>query len=275
MQAGLGRREAQEGKDGLQLLVVQAWPRRAHPAPAAAALRLLQIVSEAADACAHAMLVACPPQRLLPRLCTMVAGDRNGRLRQAAAEYLLVALERWGPADCERQADAIERAVLAAAADAQAETRATGRALFGAYAHGWPGAAQAALARLERDRPLQERLAAAAADYVPGGCWREGVLLVAAAPAVATTMSQPSSAFCLLCALRAYSLALSPRVCRPARGPEPVAAHQPAFVVWQQRRHHASRPRRRRPAAHLVLPGRSPAAGGWWPGAAAARHAQV
>ena len=129
----------------------------------------LQVVSEAADACAHAMLAACPSHRLLPKLCSVVYSDRNGRLRQSAAEFLLHAVEGWDPAECERQLDAVERAVLAAAADAQAETRAVGRCLFGAYASAWPAAAQAALMRLERDKQLQDKLAAAAADYVPGG----------------------------------------------------------------------------------------------------------
>lgn len=128
----------------------------------------MQVVSEAADACAHAMLAACPTHRLLPKLCSVVCTDRNGRLRQSAAEFLLRALEGWDPAECERQLDAVERAVLASAADAQAETRAVGRCLFGAYARAWPAAAQAALMRLERDKQLQDKLAAAAAAYMPG-----------------------------------------------------------------------------------------------------------
>ena len=99
----------------------------------------------------------------------MVCTDRSGRLRQSAADFLLRAVEGFDPAECERQLDAVERAVLAAAADAQAETRAVGRCLFGAYARAWPAAAQAALARLDRDKQLQEKLAAAAADYMPGG----------------------------------------------------------------------------------------------------------
>ncbi|KAL4420688.1 hypothetical protein ABPG75_010344 [Micractinium tetrahymenae] len=124
----------------------------------------IQVVTEAADACACAMLAACPSQRLLPRLLGTLASDKNGRLRQAAAEYLLVALERWDPAEWERQLEAVEKAVLAATGDAQGETRAMGRALFAAFARAAPAAAAAALARLgERDRALQEKLAAAVA----------------------------------------------------------------------------------------------------------------
>lgn len=132
----------------------------ADPGPAA----VPQVVTEAADACACAMLAACPSQRLLPKLLSTLAADKNGRLRQAAADYLLVALECWDPADWERQLEAVEKTVLAAAAEAQAETRATARALFVAYARAAPAAAAAALARLrERDRALYEKLAAAVA----------------------------------------------------------------------------------------------------------------
>lgn len=134
------------------------------PLPAGGPHAPIQVVSEAADACACTMLAACPSQRLLPKLLSTLVTDKNGRLRQAAAEWLLVALEGWDPAEWERQADSVERSVLAAAADAQAETRATARALFAAYACAAPAAATAALARLrDRDRALQERLAAAVA----------------------------------------------------------------------------------------------------------------
>lgn len=115
------------------------------------------------------MLAHCPSHRLLPKLCATVSGDKNGRLRQSAADYLLRALTSWEPADYERQQEAVERAVLAAAQDAQAETRAVGRSLYGAYAHAWPAQAHAMLGRLGRDKQLQEKLCRAAEEYVPGG----------------------------------------------------------------------------------------------------------
>ena len=135
----------------------------------AAAPCCMQIVTDAADACAHAMLAHCPSHRLLPKLCATVCGDKNGRLRQSAADYLLRALSGWEPADYERQQEAVERAVLAAAQDAQAETRAVGRSMYGAYAHAWPAQAHAMLGRLGRDKQLQEKLSQAAEEYVPGG----------------------------------------------------------------------------------------------------------
>jgi hypothetical protein len=115
------------------------------------------------------MLAHCPSHRLLPKLCATVSGDKNGRLRQSAADYLLRALTSWEPADYERQQEAVERAVLAAAQDAQAETRAVGRSMYGAYAHAWPAQAHAMLGRLGRDKQLQEKLCQAAEEYVPGG----------------------------------------------------------------------------------------------------------
>ena len=67
----------------------------------------------------------------------------------------------------------LERAVLATAQDAQAETRAVGRSLYGAYAAAWPAQAQALLRRLvaPHDRQLAEKLTAAAQEYTPGARW--------------------------------------------------------------------------------------------------------
>ena len=72
----------------------------------------------------------------------------------------------------ERQLEPIERAVLAAAGDAQAETRATGRALFAAFSRAWPAAGAATLGRLaNRDRQLADKLARAVAEGAGGwGC---------------------------------------------------------------------------------------------------------
>jgi len=127
------------------------------------------VVSEAADACAYALLCHCPSHRLLPKLLSVLSSDKNARLRQSAAEYLLCALEAWEPAELERQLDGVERALLAAAQDAQAETRAIGRSMYAAYAHTWPAQAAALLGRLgDRDRAVHDRLVAAAAEYVPG-----------------------------------------------------------------------------------------------------------
>ncbi|PSC71695.1 CLIP-associated -like isoform A [Micractinium conductrix] len=125
----------------------------------------INVVSDCAESCAHEILAHCHSARLLPRLLAVVSGDRNGRLRQSAAEWLLAALQWWEPSEMERQLEPIERAVLAAAGDAQAETRATGRALFAAFSRAWPAAGAATLGRLaNRDRQLADKLARAVAE---------------------------------------------------------------------------------------------------------------
>eukprot|EP00887_Chlorella_sp_A99_P007207 scaffold2.g7207.t1 len=130
----------------------------------------IQVVNEAADSCAHTMLRHCQSAKLLPKLCTTVAGDRSGKLRQSAAEYLLHVVEEWPPTVYERQAEELERAILAAARDAQAETRGVGRTMFAAYARACSGPASALLLHLEstRDKALADKLAAAMQSYVPG-----------------------------------------------------------------------------------------------------------
>lgn len=49
----------------------------------------LQVVTDAADACARALVRYCHAPKVLPRLCSTVTGDRNGKLRQCASSYLL------------------------------------------------------------------------------------------------------------------------------------------------------------------------------------------
>lgn len=50
---------------------------------------LWQVVAESADACARTLLRHCHATKALPRLCSTVAKDRNGKLRQCASNYLL------------------------------------------------------------------------------------------------------------------------------------------------------------------------------------------
>lgn len=125
------------------------------------------MVCEAADACARAIIRHCHSAKLLPRLCATAAGDKSGRLRQSAAELLMQVLEDWPPAAYERQVQELERAILAAVRDAQGETRAVGRTMYAAYARACPGPASALLLSLEKDKALQEKLAAAMRSYVP------------------------------------------------------------------------------------------------------------
>lgn len=114
------------------------------------------------------MLHHCHSPRLLPKLCSVLVGDKSAKLRQSAAKYLLQVVQEWQPAAYERQQVELERAILAAARDAQAETRSAGRAMYAAYAHACPGAASALLRRLDNDRALQEKLSQTMQSYVSG-----------------------------------------------------------------------------------------------------------
>jgi hypothetical protein len=47
------------------------------------------VVSESADACIHVLLQHAPSQRMLPPICDALMKDKNGKLRQHCAAYLL------------------------------------------------------------------------------------------------------------------------------------------------------------------------------------------
>ncbi len=81
--------------------------------------------------------------------------------------WLVQVLEKWDPALLERHLDAIEAAILAAAQDAQSETRAAGRLMYAIYGSAWPQQASTMLQHIERDRPLQEKLLQALEAYQP------------------------------------------------------------------------------------------------------------
>lgn len=90
------------------------------------------------------------------------------------------ALEEWDPSLLDKHTEAIEAAILAAAQDAQSDTRAAGRLMFAVYGSTWPAPAAAMLQRVEKDRALQEKLHQALEAYRPGehARWagKEGVM---------------------------------------------------------------------------------------------------
>lgn len=93
----------------------------------------ITIVTQAADECALALIRYCPCGRLLPPLCNRILQDKNGKLRLAAAAYVLQALEEWDHGVYASTRAVMERAILAAAQDATSDTRILGRAMFAAY----------------------------------------------------------------------------------------------------------------------------------------------
>lgn len=134
----------------------------------------IQIVTEAAEACFRAILRYCPSARLLPQLFATVRLDKNVKLRQFAAEYILQALQEWEPVVFERSIEALEEAILAAASDATAETREAGRSAFVAYYAKKPAAARMMLMRLpQKEYAMKEKLTKAV-DKVYG----QGMLIL-------------------------------------------------------------------------------------------------
>jgi len=130
----------------------------------------ITVVGEAADASARALIRHCPSGRVLQQLGATVLQDKNVKLRQAAAEYLLQALGSWDAGVYARQAAAVELAITAAAQDACSQTREAGRAAFVAYFRGCPEAAAALVRRVpDKDRALREKLTQAANEAVGPG----------------------------------------------------------------------------------------------------------
>lgn len=142
----------------------------------------IQVVTDAADACVRVILRHCQPRGLVPKLAETATHERQGRLRQCAAEYLVLILGEWDAQAYARHLPALEAAVLSMVQDAQAETRATGREAFGALAHTWQDSARSMLHRV--DRSMQEKLERAAEDYVPGGFSYSPAAAAAAAAAL-------------------------------------------------------------------------------------------
>lgn len=122
----------------------------------------INIVTEAAEACLSAIIRCCPSPRLLPPICSTLRNDKNVKLRQASAEYLLQALQEWAPLEYERHTEAVQAAILAANQDPALEIRESGRSMFVAYYQNCPLEAQTMLARLpDTERSLKDKLVAA------------------------------------------------------------------------------------------------------------------
>jgi len=136
----------------------------------------ITIVTEAAAACVRTIIRCCPTSRLLPPLCSMVRTDKNAKLRQSAAEYVLQVLQEWAPGEYDRYAEMVESAILAASQDAALETREIGRDAFAAYFSKCPSEAQSMLARLpDTEHSLKDKLLGAVNASLGRG--KEGYIL--------------------------------------------------------------------------------------------------
>ena len=52
---------------------------------------VLQVMAEAADLCCHTLVHHCPSPRLLKPIADAICTDRNAKLRQCCAKYMLQA----------------------------------------------------------------------------------------------------------------------------------------------------------------------------------------
>jgi hypothetical protein len=130
----------------------------------------VKVMSDAGVACVRGVLRSCASPKLAARCAEAARGDRNAKLRSAAFEWLSLALEEWGAetdAGLERHATALEDALRAGVADADAEARAGARRAAAAYARRWPDAFARLCARA--DGAAGKRLRAAAEDGAEGG----------------------------------------------------------------------------------------------------------
>ncbi|KAK9835750.1 hypothetical protein WJX74_007289 [Apatococcus lobatus] len=116
----------------------------------------VQVMADAADACCSTIIQHCVSARLMSRICDVVKADKNAKLRQHCAGYLLKMMRGWPSSSWERCLPAVNGALQACCQDAQSTTRETGRATFAAYAAVLPGPAFEFLSRL--DAGLQSRL---------------------------------------------------------------------------------------------------------------------
>lgn len=142
---------------------VEVFAQSLQPALFKAQSMSINVLTEAANETCRLMMEHCHSQRLIPLICGTIKHDKNPRLRHAASEYLLLAMNLWEPSILERQMEQIESAILIAVRDALNETREAGRASFVELSRIRPDAAKRCLDRLpDSERSLKEKLRAEA-----------------------------------------------------------------------------------------------------------------
>ena len=77
----------------------------------------IAVMTEAADACVTRVVAAVPAPRVAARLVDTMLRDRNSKLRQHVARYLLLVLREWPPGAYEAQAAQFREAVKKAVGD--------------------------------------------------------------------------------------------------------------------------------------------------------------
>ena len=153
------------------------------PALLKASVQTVQVVADAADATARALVVAHREPSMAAVLADALAdgGERSALLRARCAAHLLALLEAWAPADWAPHAGAIEAALLRGAEDNLTATREAARAAVCAYCRGAGTAAGEALLGRFEDASLRAKLVAELEAYRPGALLQAGRVSAAAA----------------------------------------------------------------------------------------------
>ncbi|KAI8476813.1 MAG: clasp N terminal-domain-containing protein [Monoraphidium minutum] len=128
----------------------------------------VQVVAEAADACARELVRNHHTPKVQLSVCDAIVGDKSAKLRQSCSVYLLEIVQGWDPHEYAQHEDRLEAAISKAMQDNLSATRAAARSAFAAYREAAPERAAALFRRL--DAPFQSKLTSAlAADVRAAG----------------------------------------------------------------------------------------------------------
>ncbi|DBB01644.1 hypothetical protein WJX77_005003 [Trebouxia sp. C0004] len=178
----------------------------------------VQVMAEAADLCCHTLVHHCPSPRLLKPIADAVCTDRNAKLRQCCAKYMLQVLEDWDMETCVKGLDLVEATIRSAAQDSSSETRSIGRSMYAAYVRAMPDKGLAFLRRM--DTGLQEKLSQATLTYIQG----QYQPLVADQQPILSKVALPA----------AYTLPLPPSPTPPSRPPSGRSIHSRSGTVLEE-----------------------------------------
>ncbi|CAI5502430.1 unnamed protein product, partial [Closterium sp. Naga37s-1] len=97
------------------------------------------IMADSADSTIRIVVIRCRPARTLSKVLETARASKSTVLRSRCAEYVLLALEVWGPqGELVALVDAIESSIRSGVQDGTREVRATARRSFREFSHLWP-----------------------------------------------------------------------------------------------------------------------------------------
>ncbi|CAI5947562.1 unnamed protein product [Closterium sp. NIES-64] len=97
------------------------------------------IMADSADSTIRTVVMRCRPARTLSKVFETARASKSTVVRSRCAEYVLLALEVWGPqGELVMLVDAIESSIRSGVQDSTREVRATARRSFREFSHLWP-----------------------------------------------------------------------------------------------------------------------------------------